>query len=176
MAGRSSFDGARLLAILVWMILFAMYSAYSETRTDILPDVMVRDRPWADVPKEVLGTWFETLTRDEPYPESSETSCCKLADAYEANVFDIGYTNGVPYYIAVITDGREWCFRKQYSDDEGRHTDTHHCRKEIPTGTKFAIPEGAHVLHAKNPSGHGVIFISQNDLKTVYCWVSPAGM
>lgn len=126
--------------------------------------------PWGDVPRPVLGTWFESLHREGLITEDSDGepdtgSCCGLGDAYEADIFDTA-TDGFLY--ATITDGREFCFKKGGLDNV-------HCRKEIKEGTRVYIPNSAVVSHQGNPTGHGVVFISQSDLKSVYCFVIGAG-
>lgn len=118
------------------------------------------DAPWGDVPVNVLGTWFESLTNE------IGGSCCGLGDAYEADLFETEKGGAI---YAVITDGREFAFHKR-SDPP----DVIHKRREIKEGTRVYIPATA-LTHSKgNPTGHGVVFISQGDLKTVYCFVLPA--
>lgn len=132
------------------------------------------DRPWSDVEPKVLGTWFESLHRDNcDAEERNDCGCCGLGDAYEADIdeWDPAAHGGLGGLVATITDGRLYCFTKHMWDELGNHATVSHCRHELPEGTKVYIPANAHVVTQQNPTHHGVVFINQSDLRTVYCYV-----
>lgn len=115
---------------------------------------------WSDGDQE-LRQWYAALMQ----PDVPETSCCGEADAYWAD--DVRVRDGRVY--ASITDDR---------DDAPRG------RLHVENGTEFEIPPNKlkwsnsdpqrTVKIARNPTGHGVIFISRDGY--VFCYVLPGGV
>lgn len=103
--------------------------------------------------------WYQSLMQ----PDSPHASCCGEADAYWAD--EVHVRDGKTF--ATITDDRP---------DEPR------MRPHIDIGTEFEVPDqklkwGARDLDPtpqRNPTGHGVIFLSRSGF--VYCYVAPGGV
>lgn len=112
---------------------------------------MAADDPWEDSPPEVRA-WYRGLMQ----PDNPAISCCGFADAYWADLFE---STSDGRYIAIITDTRE---------------DAPLGRPHIRPGTRVEVPNHKLKYDAKNPTGHGVIFM--NTIGTVYCYVTPSGI
>jgi hypothetical protein len=118
------------------------------------------DVPWGDVPPEI-SAWFRSLKM----PDNAAVSCCGLADAYEADDFQIEGD----HYVAIITDGR---------------ADPAHGKPAIPNGTRIPVPNHKMKWDAGNPTGHGVLFLGPPPIdspddhlkRPVYCYVTPGGI
>lgn len=168
--------GVVLLACALGAILLTLGLARSQPFTGEVDMPQAKDAPWADVDRKVLGSWFETLHQEfeseDVDGESGYRSCCGLGDAYEADIIETS-KDGKELY-AIITDGREFCYTKHYGKPDGQDATRTACRKDIPEGTRLLIPQKTRINRQGNPSGHGVVFISQADLKTVFCFVTGA--
>jgi hypothetical protein len=101
------------------------------------------DGQWGGQPAAVRH-WFESLMQ----PDNPAVSCCGLADAYEADTFEVDGD----HYVAIITDGKG----------------------VIPAGTRIAVPNEKMKWDAGNPTGHGIIFVGSSG--QVYCYVAPGGV
>jgi hypothetical protein len=109
-----------------------------------VPSALARDNgQWESSPPHVRK-WFQGLRQ----PDNPRVSCCGEADAYEADIFEVGGGG----YIAVITDGKG----------------------DIPNGTRIAVPNHKIKWDEGNPTGHGIIFIGIQG--QVYCYVAPGGV
>lgn len=95
--------------------------------------------------------WYETLMQ----PDNPAVSCCKEADAYWAD--DVHVRGGKTF--AVITDDRP---------DEPRK------RAHVDVGTEVEIPDYKLKWDKKNPTGHGIVFMSSAGY--LYCYVQPGGV
>ena len=104
--------------------------------------------------------WYQHLMQ----PDSTTASCCGEADAYWSDSFEV--KDG--HYVAIITDTRP--------DEPLR-------RPHIDAGTRIEIPDakikfGPNDPQAaeanKNPTGHGIVFLSRGGW--VYCFVAPGGV
>lgn len=107
-----------------------------------------------------IREWYQNLKQ----PDAPVASCCGEADAYWADSFEVK-DNQV---IAIITDERE--------DGPLR-------RRHVDIGTKIVIPadkmkfgpnDPQSIEGNKNPTGHGIVFLSRGDY--VYCYVAPGGV
>ena len=98
---------------------------------------------WGDFPDNVRQ-WFQTLTQ----PDDPTMSCCGVADAFEADVFEVEGD----HYVAIITDGKG----------------------VLASGTRVPVPNTKMKWDAGNPTGHGIIFIGPQ--RQVYCYVTPGGL
>jgi len=106
-----------------------------------------------------IREWYQNLRQ----PDQPAASCCGEADAYWAD--EIHVRNGKVY--AVITDDRP---------------DAPRMRPHVPIGTEIEVPAQKFKWGAgdtdptpqRNPSGHGVIFLSRTWF--VYCYVAPGGV
>jgi hypothetical protein len=87
--------------------------------------------------------WFQSLTQ----PDHPRLSCCGEADAFEADRFEVEGD----HYVAIITDGRG----------------------VMANGTRIPVPNEKMKFDTGNPTGHGIIFVS--DEGQVYCYVTPSG-
>ena len=94
--------------------------------------------------------WFKGLTM----PDHPTISCCENADGYWADRFEVDGNQ----YVAIITDTR---------------SDIPLGRPHIPPGTRVVIPNHRIVRDAKNPTGHGWVFIF---LDSVRCYLPPTGV
>ena len=100
--------------------------------------------------------WYGSLTQ----PDSPQTSCCGLADAYWCD----------DYYAR---DGKAYC---KITDDR---PDGPLKRPHVPVGTEVEIPP--HKLKWEqngkpigNPTGHAVVFLSV--MGHVFCYVQAGGV
>lgn len=102
-----------------------------------------------------VRAWY----RDLKQPDYPTVSCCGEADAYHADSFVV--ENGTT--IAIITDTR----------DDGPLG-----RPHIEPGTRIAVPDSKLKYDAGNPTGHGVIFVQQQQpgFFNVLCYVTPGGV
>jgi hypothetical protein len=98
---------------------------------------------WSEVPPEVRE-WMGTLKM----PDMPSTSCCGPADAYEADMGEVG-ADGQNYAIITGTRGNP-----------------------LPVGTKLLILPSKVQNKQGNPSGHVIVFA--NTSGTVYCFI-PGG-
>lgn len=121
--------------------------------------VIARDLgQWQNTPPEVKE-WYKSLMR----PDVPSGSCCGEADAYWAD--EVHVRDGKVY--AVITDER---------DDEPlmrRHIDIG-TEVEVPPEKQKWGPEDPDQTPLKNPTGHGIIFMSY--MGYVYCYIPPGGV
>lgn len=101
--------------------------------------------PWEGIDPNVR-IWFEGLKR----PDNPGSSCCGLADAYEADDFAIEGD----HYVAIITG--------------------HRVATTLPIGARVPVPNQKMKWDAGNPTGHGIIFIGAGG--QVYCYVTPGGI
>jgi hypothetical protein len=99
---------------------------------------------WADVDPEVRA-WIQSLT----VPNSS-MSCCGEADAYEADLGEVG-DDGRTYAVVTGTRGNP-----------------------LPIGTKLLIPPEKVQNKQGNPSGHVIVFARADGY--VYCFVPSGGV
>lgn len=100
---------------------------------------------------------FDDRYRSLTQPDAPQSLCCGTADAYYAD--EIHFRNGKTY--AVITDDR---------DDKPLR------RPHIPNGTEVEVPDSKLKWDRGNPTGHGVLFMSPEPYKYVYCYVQPGGV
>ncbi len=105
---------------------------------------------WTESDAEI-AQWFQQLKQ----PDNTHLSCCGEADAYWA---DDVLVDGEKVY-AIITDDRP--------DGPLR-------RKHVPVGTKILVPPHKYKYDQGNPTGHVVIFLSNN--RDVYCYVMNGGV
>lgn len=121
--------------------------------------VIARDLgQWKNTQPEIKQ-WYEHLMR----PDVPTGSCCGEADAYWAD--EVHVRDGKVY--AVITDDRP---------------DGPLMRPHIDIGTEVEVPpekvkwgpEDQDQTPQKNPTGHGVIFLSVAGY--VWCYISPGGV
>ena len=113
---------------------------------------------WGNTDPE-LRKWYSGLMQ----PDVPTASCCGEGDAYWAD--QIKVRDGKVY--AIITDDRP---------DEPLK------RMHVDVGTEIEIPNNKVKWGAtdpdktefKNPTGHGVVFLSTG--KYVFCYVSPGGV
>lgn len=113
---------------------------------------------WAAADPEIRQ-WYQQLMQ----PDVPKASCCGEADAYWADETSIH--NGKVFVI--ITDDR---------------LDEPLGRPHIEPGTEFEVPPNKLKWGAgdqdktpqKNPTGHGVVFISRGGY--VFCYVQPGGV
>lgn len=118
-----------------------------------------------------LGQWTDTDPEISLYyknlmmPDNPSVSCCGTADAYWADSFE-ATSDGE--YVAIITDQR--------ADEPLR-------RQHFDVGTKIIIPNRKLKFGPddpqrdeanKNPTGHGIVFLSAGG--AVYCYVAPGGV
>lgn len=95
--------------------------------------------------------WYQELMQ----PDNPAVSCCGEADAYWADSYEVQGNQ----YIAIITDTRP---------------DGPLKRKHRDVGSRFLVPNHKLKYDQSNPTGHGIIFLSNNDF--VYCYVAPGGV
>lgn len=100
---------------------------------------------WSNVDPEVRA-WIQSLKM----PDAPTTSCCGEADAYEADLGEVG-ADGQNYAIITNTRGNS-----------------------LPVGAKLLIP--AHKIQNKqgNPSGHVIVFARSDG--NVFCFIPNGGM
>lgn len=101
--------------------------------------------PWAGVDPSVRH-WFETLMQ----PDHPHVSCCGLADAYEADAYEVEGD----HYVAIITGYR--------------------VATEIPLGARIPVPNEKMKWDQGNPTGHGILFVGLQ--KQIFCYVTPSGI
>jgi hypothetical protein len=98
-----------------------------------------------------IGKWFRSLMQ----PDNPGIPCCGEADAYWA---DAALTeNG--QLVAVITDDRP---------------DAPLRRHHVPVGTKIVVPPNKIKWDKGNPTGHIVIFLSNDNYP--FCYVQNGGV
>ena len=97
---------------------------------------------WSNSPA-TIRQWFQSLTQ----PDDPSMSCCGVADAFEADTFEVEGD----HYVAIITDGKG----------------------VLPNGTRIAVPNSKMKWDQGNPTGHGIIFIGAAG--ALYCYVAPGG-
>ena len=95
--------------------------------------------------------WYRSLMQ----PDAPTASCCGEADAYWCD----------DYYAR---DGKAFCKITDDRPDEPRG------RPHVEIGTEIEIPPNKLKWDRSNPTGHGVVFISQSG--HVYCYVQPGGV
>ena len=113
---------------------------------------------WTNADPEIRK-WYSSLMQ----PDVPTASCCGEADAYWAD--QIKVVDGKVF--AIITDDRP---------DEPLK------RMHVDVGTEIEIPNNkvkwgsadTDKTEFKNPTGHGVVFLSTG--KYVFCYVSPGGV
>lgn len=89
--------------------------------------------------------WFRNLkVPDDP---THLASCCGKGNAVEADDFEVDGDR----YVAIVTDG-------------------HGLMSE---GTRIVIPNAKRNVGARNPTGHGIVFIDKEGLPI--CYVAPSG-
>ncbi len=116
--------------------------------------VTARDNgQWADTDYEVKN-WFRHLMM----PDNPGMSCCGEADAYWADSFEVSKDGE---YVAIITDPRP--------DEPLKRP-----HKDIGTRVVVPNPKLVDATKQQNPTGHGIIFLSNNNI--VYCYVAPGGV
>ncbi len=109
------------------------------------------DPAWEATPPEVQE-WYRGLMQ----PDVPTISCCGESDAYWA---DEVHVNKDGETVAVITDDR---------DDAPFH------RHHVPVGTEIIVPPNKLKWDRGNPTGHGIIFLSNQNY--VWCYVQPGGV
>lgn len=112
-------------------------------------------------PLKPTTIWMESLVQ----PASPPSSCCGIADAYQADTYT---RNADGSYTVVITDGSAVEF------PDGKH------RTPLKDGTIINVP-ASHVNPPReqkdNPTGHAWVFLSvygnelQSSPGTVYCFI-----
>lgn len=144
---------------------------------------------WSSDPK--TRGWFQSLRQnDNPY-----ISCCGEADSYLADQYEVAPDGS---YIAIITDERDDLIPAEIEDsdrsEDGVNTSTApHIRQHRAVGTRIYVPPAKVGCTKPNPTGHGVLFMPQLNLKNVddglnhaivdadgdpiipYCFCPPAG-
>lgn len=95
--------------------------------------------------------WYQKLMQ----PDNPAVPCCGEADAYWADSYEVDGDK----YVAIITDPRP--------DEPLR-------RHHVDIGTKIVIPNHKLKYDQSNPTGHGIVFLSQNDF--VWCYLAPGGV
>ncbi len=98
-----------------------------------------------------VSIWYRGLMR----PDAPYASCCGEADAYWAD--EVHVRDGKVY--AKITDDREDATRR---------------RLHRPSGTEYEIPPEKLKWDRSNPTGHNVLFLSDNNF--VLCFVQGPGI
>ena len=96
--------------------------------------------------------WYKSLTM----PDNPTSLCCGEADAYWAD--EVHFRNGKTY--VTITDDR---------DDKPLK------RPHIANGTVIEVPNNKMKWDKGNPTGHGILFMSPEPFKYIYCYVQPGG-
>ncbi len=91
-------------------------------------------------------------------PDNPGMSCCGEADAYWADSFEVSKDGE---YVAIITDPRP--------DEPLKRP-----HKDIGTRVVVPNPKLVDATKQQNPTGHGIIFLSNNNI--VYCYVAPGGV
>jgi hypothetical protein len=135
----------------------------------LVVDVFARD----------LGQWENTDPEIRQYykhlmmPDNPAVSCCGESDAYFADSYEIvkDPTTGYSHFFAIITDERDDVPLQRKHIDIGT-------RIEVPNNKlKFGPDDPQRVEANKNPTGHGIIFVSPGSMTySVYCYVSPGGV
>jgi len=97
--------------------------------------------------------WYQSLTQ----PDNPNSLCCGEADAYWAD--EVHIKNGKTY--VTITDDR---------DDKLLR------RPHIANGTVIEVPNNKLKWDQSNPTGHGILFMSPEPYKYLYCYVMPGGV
>ena len=120
-----------------------------------------RDLGQWDTVSQQTRFWFEHLMQ----PDNPAVSCCGEADAYWADSFEVDAKGEL---VAIITDDRP---------------DEPLMRAHIDVGTRIVIPRDKLKFNPldpqkdeanKNPTGHGIVFLSRE--RYVYCYVAPGGV
>lgn len=100
---------------------------------------------WSKVDPEVRA-WMQSLTMpDQPY-----ASCCGEADAYEADMGEVG-DDGKTYAIITNTRGNS-----------------------LPVGTKLEVPTKKVQNKQGNPTDHVIVFANTSGF--VYCFIPNGGV
>lgn len=120
----------------------------------LISPALARDNgQWDDV-DPVIKAWYAKLKQ----PDNPTVSCCGEADAYYADSFEVQGDQ----YVAIITDERK------PEEVQGR--------PPIPIGTRILVPNFKIKFNEGNPTGHGIIFLSQGSTPVVYCFLPPGGI
>src|SRR6202790_2769159 len=80
--------------------------------------------------ESTVSAWYRSLMQ----PDKPWQSCCGEADAFEADTFEVEGD----HYVAIITNGKG----------------------VLPNGTRIPVPNHKMKWDAGNPTGHGIIFLS----------------
>lgn len=117
-----------------------------------------------------LGQWTNSDPAIREYyehlmqPDSPTVSCCGAADAYWAD--EVHVRDGKVF--ATITDDRDDAPLMRPHVDVGTEI-------EIPNNKmKFGAEDPQRMEANKNPTGHGIVFLSRGGW--VYCFVAPSGV
>lgn len=100
---------------------------------------------WSNVDPEVRA-WIQSLKM----PDVPQMSCCGEADAYEADLGEVG-PDGQNYAVITGTRGNP-----------------------LPLGTRLLIPPKKVQNTQGNPSGHVIVFASTSGI--VYCFIPNGGV
>ena len=115
----------------------------------ILP-IQARDLGQWENTDPAIREWYQSLMQ----PDIPTLSCCKEADAYWCDSFR--YEAGKA--LCTISDDRD---------------DAPLGRSHVDVGTVVEIPQNKLKWDRGNPTGHSIVFMSQNGF--VFCFVQGAG-
>lgn len=105
----------------------------------------------------------------EWFKHANVTSCCGEGDGYEADFFE-SEKGGV---VATVTDDNNHLCRDSW-DEEGNRGSV--CKAPIPPDFKpIHVPQDKLRYEPRNPTGHGVIFLRQDDFGVICYWLPSGG-